>query len=118
MTPVNTMLPVERVRSSRGQSSAHPRSPAHPTGESSSRRRSKRMYQRIAATLRMDSEGQAVECPATIMDLSQHGVRVLTCESFRPGQTLKIDFSYKGKTYPLRVRVVWVCAELGLEFLD
>ncbi len=118
MTAVNPRSRVEKIRSSRGHSSARPHSSSHHSIEPSSRRRSNRIYQRIAATLRLDSQDRVVGCPATILDLSQHGVRVLASESFRPGQTLKIDFSYKGKTYPLRARVVWVSAELGLEFLD
>jgi len=118
MSAVNPRLPVQKVRSLPRERRARPHSSRRRSSEPSSRRRSNRIYQRIAATLHLDSEDRAVECPATILDLSQHGVRVVSCESFRPGQTLRIDFSYRGKSYPLRARVVWVSAELGLEFLD
>lgn len=118
MSAINPRLLVEGFRPSQRRRVAYLHAADHDSSGSRSRRRSTRIYKRIAATLREEAEDRTIPSPATILDLSRHGVRVAARESFSRGQTLKLEFAYKGKTYPLRARVVWVSAELGLEFLE
>ena len=91
----------------------------HPDG-----RRCERLPARIRITLRVGSEGHAIERIASAVDLSTHGVRVRTNLVLSPGQTLDL-FSRGGRMRPVPGRVVWVRTsesnrprEAGLEFLD
>jgi seryl-tRNA synthetase len=75
----------------------------------------------IPVTLRVESHGRKYEHLASTLDLSDHGLRILTTTSLVPGQTLDV-FSNRSRIG--NCRVVWVMgagsdrpSEVGLEIL-
>ena len=75
----------------------------------------------IPVTLRVESRGRRYEHLASTLDLSDHGLRILTNAALVPGQTLEI-FSDRARIG--NCRVVWVTgagsdrpSEVGLEIL-
>ena len=75
----------------------------------------------IPVTLRVESRGRKYEHIASTLDLSDHGLRILTNTSLVPGQTLEI---YSDRARIGNCRVVWVTgagsdrpSEVGLEIL-
>lgn len=75
----------------------------------------------IPVTLRVVSRGRKYEHIASTLDLSDHGLRILTTTALTPGQTLEV-FSDRARIG--NCRVVWVTgagsdrpSEVGLEIL-
>ena len=75
----------------------------------------------IPITLRVEARGRKYEHLASTLDLSDHGLRILTNTSLTPGQTLDV-FSDRARIG--HCRVVWVTgagsdrpSEVGLEIL-
>jgi hypothetical protein len=75
----------------------------------------------IPVTLRVESRGRRYEHIASTLDLSDHGLRILTTTALVPGQTLEV---YSDRSRIGNCRVVWVTgagsdrpSEVGLEIL-
>ncbi len=75
----------------------------------------------IPITLHVESMGRKFEHPASTLDVSAHGMRIVTATSLVPGQTLDI---YSNGALVGNCRVVWVTgggtdrpSEVGLEIL-
>lgn len=75
----------------------------------------------IPVTLRVESRGRRYEHLASTLDLSDHGLRILTNTALVPGQTLEV---YSDRSRIGNCRVVWVTgagsdrpSEVGLEIL-
>ncbi|MGH6628465.1 MAG: PilZ domain-containing protein [Burkholderiales bacterium] len=75
----------------------------------------------IPVTLRVEARGRRYEHVASTLDLSDHGLRILTTTSLTPGQTLEV---YSDRARIGNCRVVWVTgagsdrpSEVGLEIL-
>ena len=76
----------------------------------------------IPVILRVVSKGRKYEHLASTLDLSDHGLRILTTTSLTPGQTLEV---YSHRSRIGNCRVVWVTgagsdrpSEVGLEILS
>ena len=76
----------------------------------------------IPVTLRVVSKGRKYEHLASTLDLSDHGLRILTTTSLTLGQTLEV---YSNRSRIGNCRVVWVTgagsdrpSEVGLEILS
>ncbi len=75
----------------------------------------------IPVTLHVESRGRKFEHPASTLDLSERGLRIVTTTSLIPGQTLEV---FSSRALLGRCRVVWVTgggtdrpSEVGLEIL-
>lgn len=73
-------------------------------------------------TLQVESKGRKFEHPASTLDMSDRGLRIVTTTSLSPGQTLDV---FSSRALLGRCRVVWVTgggtdrpSEVGLEILN
>ena len=72
-------------------------------------------------TLQVEARGRKYEHPASTLDMSDRGLRIVTATSLIPGQTLEV---FSSRALLGRCRVVWVTgggtdrpSEVGLEIL-
>lgn len=84
-------------------------------------RRIERLSGVIPVTLHAEAKGRKFEHPASTLDLSDKGMRIVTNTSLIPGQTFDV---YSNRALLGRCRVVWVTgggtdrpSEVGLEIL-
>jgi hypothetical protein len=84
-------------------------------------RRMERLSGVLPVTLHFEARGRKFEHPASTLDMSDHGLRVVTATSLIPGQTLDV---FSSRALLGRCRVVWVTgggtdrpSEVGLEIL-
>jgi hypothetical protein len=84
-------------------------------------RRMERWTGVIPVTLCIESKGRKYEHVASTLDISDHGLRILTTTSLVPGQTLEV---FSNRSLLGNCRVVWVTgagsdrpSEVGLEIL-
>lgn len=75
----------------------------------------------LPVTLHVEARGRKFEHPASTLDISDHGLRIVTTTSLSPGQTLDV---FSSRALLGRCRVVWVTgggtdrpSEVGLEIL-
>jgi len=75
----------------------------------------------IPVTLHVESKGRKFDHPASTLDISDCGLRIVTTTSLIPGQTLEV---YSNRSRLGNCRVVWVTgggtdrpSEVGLEIL-
>jgi hypothetical protein len=84
-------------------------------------RRIERLSGVLPVTLHVESKGRRFEHPASTLDMSDRGLRIVTTTSLVAGQTLEV---FSSKALLGRCRVVWVTgggsdrpSEVGLEIL-
>ena len=84
-------------------------------------RRMERWSGVIPVILHVESKGRKFEHPASTLDMSDRGLRIVTTTSLIPGQTLDV---YSSRSLLGHCRVVWVAgagtdrpSEVGLEVL-
>jgi hypothetical protein len=84
-------------------------------------RRNERWSGVLPVTLHVEARGRRFDHPASTLDMSDRGLRIVTTTSLLPGQTLDV---YSNRTLLGHCRVVWVTgagsdrpSEVGLEVL-
>lgn len=84
-------------------------------------RRIERLSGILPVTLHVEARGRKFEHPASTLDMSDRGLRIVTTTSLIPGQTLEV---FSSRALLGRCRVVWVTgggtdrpSEVGLEIL-
>lgn len=84
-------------------------------------RRIERFSGILPVTLHVEARGRRFEHPASTLDMSDRGLRIVTTTSLIPGQTLEV---FSSRALLGRCRVVWVTgggtdrpSEVGLEIL-
>jgi len=84
-------------------------------------RRIERLSGVLPVTLHVEARGRKYEHPASTLDMSDRGLRIVTTTSLIPGQTLDV---FSSRALLGRCRVVWVTgggtdrpSEVGLEIL-
>jgi hypothetical protein len=84
-------------------------------------RRMERWSGVLPITLHVEARGRRFEHPASTLDMSDRGLRIVTATSLTPGQTLDV---YSSRSLLGHCRVVWVTgagtdrpSEVGLEIL-
>lgn len=84
-------------------------------------RRLERLSGVLPVTLHIEARGRKFQHPASTLDISDRGIRIVTATSLSPGQTLDV---FSSRALLGRCRVVWVTgggsdrpSEVGLEIL-
>ncbi len=97
--------------------------PASMGGKFPQASRAPRVYKTLPMTLWEISAESARKCVGAVLDLSDHGLRVVTGEALRQGQLVSVLLSETGMCFK-RCRVIWTrpfrrsqLSEAGLEVL-